>query len=85
MTQRFAIYVILFVLSLKQKFNILVDECYAALKVRQVRNEKEENLFQSSDNEKNDKMFRLYEQVVLQKLYIIDNFQNLAKASLSHI
>ena len=66
-------------------FNILVDECYAALKVRQARNENGAHPLQGSDKEARDHMLKLYERAVRQKLYVLDDFHNLAKAAVPHV
>jgi hypothetical protein len=68
-----------------RRFNVLLRECSAALKVRQQRNRSGAHPLHISDSDARKKLFDLYREAVAASLPIIGGFINLAKASIPHV
>ncbi len=68
-----------------RRFNAMLRECSAVLKVRQHRNQAAAHPLLNNVPNARMEMFNLYRKVVADRFSITRGFINLAKASLAHV
>jgi hypothetical protein len=66
-------------------FNLLVEECYRALLLRQSRNQSAAHPLYRSDMEAHELMLNLYNRAVKKRLPVISGFYHLASAAVKHV